>query len=69
MRFSTLAPTTISDISGLWEVKRDLVSVHDSQFGNPAKSRVFGMILNNAERDGKRGGFQLGEGFRAEKRD
>ena len=69
MRFCTQAPTTISDISGLWGVKQDLVSVHDSQFGNPAKSRVFGMILNNAERDGKRGGFQLGEGFRAEKRD
>lgn len=66
MRFSTQSPTYISDISDLWDEKVSLVKVHDSQFGNPAKGRVFDMIRSQAERDGKVGGFTLGEGFRAE---
>lgn len=64
MRFSTMAPNHVIDITDHWEAKRQLLSVHKSQFFGERLERVTNMVQNRAVEDGERIGVTYGEGFR-----
>lgn len=64
MRFSTMAPNYVRDITDDWPTKSDLLAVHASQFYGERLERIRGMVASRAESDGERIGVALGEGFR-----
>lgn len=67
MRFSTMAPNFVRDITAEWDTKSELLGVHKSQFFGERLERVRNMVASRAEDDGERIGVALGEGFRCEK--
>lgn len=64
MRFSTLYPNYVSDISNYWDRKEKLLQVHKSQFHGSRLEGVTNMVQDSAIRDGERIGTTYGEGFR-----
>ncbi|MBV6457993.1 MAG: hypothetical protein HONBIEJF_01114 [Fimbriimonadaceae bacterium] len=64
MRFSTMTPNYVVDISDQWEAKRELLAIHKSQFFGERLRRVTNMVQNRAIEDGERIGVTYGEGFR-----
>jgi len=64
MLFSTNAPNYFVDISNNWEDQKKLLAIHKSQFYGKKLEGVENMVGYNAEKDGERGGFDMGEGFR-----
>lgn len=69
MRFSTLAPNYVRDITDDWTTKSELLAVHESQFHGERLERVRGLVASRAEEDGERVGVPLGEGFRCSRLD
>lgn len=67
LRFSTHAPNLWIDTSDLWDRRSDLLAIHKSQFYGERLERIRGMVYGRAEEDGRRGGFDLAEAFRATK--
>jgi len=67
MRFSTIAPNYIDDISNYWERKKELLKIHKSQFHGSHLEGVTNMVEQSAMDDGERIGTTYGEGFRCTK--
>ncbi|MCC7229926.1 MAG: PIG-L family deacetylase [Fimbriimonadaceae bacterium] len=65
MRFSTIAPNFIVDISDYWDQKKELLKIHKSQFHGDRLVNVTNMVEDSAMIDGERIGVTYGEGFRA----
>ncbi|MDR3688410.1 MAG: PIG-L family deacetylase [Fimbriimonas sp.] len=62
--FSTIAPNYIVDISNSWEGQKRLLAIHKSQFYGKHLEGIENMVEYNAEKDGEKGGYDLGEGLR-----
>lgn len=65
LRFSTIAPNFIVDISDYWEQKKEQLKIHKSQFNGDRLFHVTNMVEDSAMTDGERIGVTYGEGFRA----
>lgn len=65
LRFSTLGPNYFRDITRDWPAKRDLLRLHDSQFGGSKFARIEGMVRDRAADGGKQIGVAYAESFRA----
>lgn len=64
MKFSTIAPNYVEDISDNWEDQRKLLAIHRSQFFGSHLERVENMVESSAVSDGERIEKTYGEGFR-----
>ncbi len=64
MRFSTIAPNFVLDISNEWESQKRLLAIHRSQFYGDHLERVENFVESSAIEDGERIGTLYGEGFR-----
>lgn len=64
LKFSTIAPNDVVDITDEWEDQKKLVAIHNSQFYGERLEHVLNMIGSHAEEDGDRIGVALGEGLR-----
>ena len=64
MRFSTLYPNFVMDISTYWPEKEKMLQIHKSQFYGERLARVTNMVEDRAIRDGESIGTTYGEGFR-----
>lgn len=67
MRYSTLFPNYVSDISDYWNEKEDMLKIHKSQFYGERLERVTNMVQDRAVNEGELIGTTYGEGFRAVK--
>ncbi len=67
MMFQTIAPNYVLDTTDLWEDQKKLLMIHKSQFYGKHLEGVENMVEAQAEKDGERAGFTLGEGLRCEK--
>ncbi len=67
LKYSTIAPNYVVDITGKWEAKKDLLRVHASQFKPERFAFIEGLVGGIARRDGQRIGVEMGEGLRAVK--
>ncbi len=65
LRFSTMYPNYVSDISDYWPEKESMLKIHKSQFYGQRLEGVTNMVEDGAIRDGERIGTTYGEGFRA----
>jgi N,N'-diacetylchitobiose non-reducing end deacetylase len=64
MRFSTMYPNYVVDISNYWPQKQELLKIHKSQFYGERLARVTNMVEHSAINDGERIATSYGEGFR-----
>lgn len=64
LKFSTIAPNYVEDISEVWEDQRKLLAIHRSQFHGERLDRVTNMVESSAVDDGERIDRTYGEGFR-----
>jgi N,N'-diacetylchitobiose non-reducing end deacetylase len=65
MRFSTMYPNYVCDISDYWPQKEELLKIHKSQFHGERLRRVTNMVESSAFDDGALIDAAYGEGFRA----
>ncbi|HWD37305.1 MAG TPA: PIG-L deacetylase family protein [Fimbriimonas sp.] len=64
LRFSTHAGNYFVDISKYWPTKRQLLTIHKSQFHGDRLKFIEDMVGQRAENDGKEIGVEYAEGFR-----
>ncbi len=64
MMFSTNAPNFFVDVTNVWEEKKRLLAIHESQFKAERLEGVSNMVAGRAEADGLVAGVGLAEGFR-----
>lgn len=64
MRFSTIGPNYVRDISDDWEEQQKLLKIHKSQFYGERLERVTEMVESRALDEGFTIGKTYGEGFR-----
>lgn len=65
LRFSTVAPNYVVDVTDQWEEHKSLVAEHKSQFSGERLERVQNMIASTLETHGERIDVALGVGSRA----
>jgi LmbE family N-acetylglucosaminyl deacetylase len=64
MKFSTIAPNYVRDISNDWDAQQNLLAIHRSQFHGRHLEMVTNMVQNSAVEDADRINATYGEGFR-----
>lgn len=64
LRYSTHAANFHVDITHLWEVKEELLSIHKSQFNQDRKPMIMSLVRSRAQADGRAINVSLAEGFR-----
>lgn len=67
MRYSTMYPNYVSDISDYWDEKEGMLKIHKSQFYGEKLKRVTNMVQDRAVNEGELIGTTYGEGFRVQK--
>ena len=64
LRFNTLAPNFAVDVTNEWPRKRELLTIHKSQFNGKRLTQVEGIVTHSAESDGRLLGVRYAEGLR-----